>query len=219
MLLQICVFWFIWRINVDRLFYKLFFSCFTQFWLCWVFVIAQAFLQLRQARAALQLCCVDVSLWLLVLQGTGSRVLRLQQLHRAGSVVMTMGLVGLWHVGSSRIGEQTCVSCIDKWILYHCTIREAPISLFLSLLLLLLLLLSRFSRVRLCATPQTAAHQAPRSPGFSRQEYWSGLPFPSPFFFKAYRILKKLIRIFSDLQKNCEDSPESSYVTCTHVPP
>ena len=47
-------------------------------------------------------------------------------------------------------------------------------------LLLLLLLLSRFSRVRLCATPYTAAHQAPPSLGFSRQEHWSGLPFPSP---------------------------------------
>ena len=45
---------------------------------------------------------------------------------------------------------------------------------------LLLLLLSRFSRVRLCATPEMAAHQAPLSLGFSRQEHWSGLPFPSP---------------------------------------
>ena len=45
---------------------------------------------------------------------------------------------------------------------------------------LLLLLLSRFSHGRLCATPQTAAHQAPQSLGFSRQEHWSGLPFPSP---------------------------------------
>ena len=45
---------------------------------------------------------------------------------------------------------------------------------------LLLLLLSCFSRVRLCATRQTAAHQAPPSLGFSRQEHWSGLPFPSP---------------------------------------
>ena len=44
----------------------------------------------------------------------------------------------------------------------------------------LLLLLSRFSHVRLCATPWTAAHQAPPSLGFSRQEHWSGLPFPSP---------------------------------------
>ena len=41
-------------------------------------------------------------------------------------------------------------------------------------------LLSRFSRVWLCATPETAAHQAPPSLGFSRQEHWSGLPFPSP---------------------------------------
>ena len=48
------------------------------------------------------------------------------------------------------------------------------------LLLLLLLLLGRFSRVRLCATPETAAHHAPPSLGFSRQEHRSGLPFPSP---------------------------------------
>ena len=43
-----------------------------------------------------------------------------------------------------------------------------------------LLLLRRFSCVQLCATPQTAAHEAPPSLGFSRQEHWSGLPFPSP---------------------------------------
>ena len=36
------------------------------------------------------------------------------------------------------------------------------------------------SRVRLFATPWTVAYQAPPSVGFSRQEYWSGLPFPSP---------------------------------------
>ena len=49
----------------------------------------------------------------------------------------------------------------------------------------LLLLLSRFSRVRLCATPQTAAHQAPPSLGFSRQEHCSGLhliKFPLLYF-------------------------------------
>ena len=46
--------------------------------------------------------------------------------------------------------------------------------------LLLLLLLSRFSRVWLFATPWTAAYQAPPSMGFSRQEYWSGVPSPSP---------------------------------------
>ena len=36
------------------------------------------------------------------------------------------------------------------------------------------------SRVRLLATPWTTAHQAPPSKGFSRQEYWSGVPLPSP---------------------------------------
>ena len=36
------------------------------------------------------------------------------------------------------------------------------------------------SRVRLFVTPWTVAYQAPQSKEFSRQEYWSGLPFPSP---------------------------------------
>ena len=44
----------------------------------------------------------------------------------------------------------------------------------------LLLLLSRISRARLCATPEPTTHQASLSLGFSRQEHWSGLPFPSP---------------------------------------
>ena len=36
------------------------------------------------------------------------------------------------------------------------------------------------SRIWLCVTPQMAAHQVPPSLGFSRQEHWSGLPFPAP---------------------------------------
>ena len=43
-----------------------------------------------------------------------------------------------------------------------------------------MLLLSHFSRVQPCTIPEMAAHQAPPSLGFSRQEHWSGLPFPSP---------------------------------------
>ena len=39
---------------------------------------------------------------------------------------------------------------------------------------------SHFSLVQLLATPWTVAHQAPLPMGFSRQDYWSGLPFPSP---------------------------------------
>ena len=67
----------------------------------------------------------------------------------------------------------------------HCLIPHfffffSYLILYFLLLLLLLLLLSHFSRVPLCATLQTAAHQASLSTGFSRQEYWSGLPFPSP---------------------------------------
>ena len=45
-----------------------------------------------------------------------------------------------------------------------------------------LLLLSGFSHVQPCATPEMAAHQAPSSLGFSRQEHWSGLPFPSAIY-------------------------------------
>ena len=46
------------------------------------------------------------------------------------------------------------------------------------------------SRVRLLATPWTSAYQAPPSMGFSRQEYWSGVPLPSPLY-KA-RTLERL---------------------------
>ena len=61
--------------------------------------------------------------------------------------------------------------------LFHCFCNWGIVG---GLASLRLRLLSRFSRVRLCATPQTAAYQAPPSLGFSRQEHRSGLPFPSP---------------------------------------
>ena len=59
---------------------------------------------------------------------------------------------------------------------------------------LLLLPLSRFSSVQLYATPWTGAYQAPPSMGFSRQEYWSGMPSPSPknIFRVAYLTLSSL---------------------------
>ena len=44
------------------------------------------------------------------------------------------------------------------------------------------------SRVRLFATPWTAAHQAPPSLGFPKQEYWSGLPLPSPNIYMSMLI-------------------------------
>ena len=45
---------------------------------------------------------------------------------------------------------------------------------------LVIVIVKSLSRVRLFATPWTVANQASPSMGFSRQEYWSGLPFPSP---------------------------------------
>ena len=48
------------------------------------------------------------------------------------------------------------------------------------------------SHVQLFATPWTAAYQAPLSMGFSRQEYWSGVPLPSPIMFQAHLQISKL---------------------------
>ena len=69
--------------------------------------------------------------------------------------------------------------CILQHILIHstCTLIWLVAAILNSMLLLLL---SRFSHVWLFVIPQMAAHQAPLSLGFSRQEHWSGLPFPSP---------------------------------------
>ena len=74
------------------------------------------------------------------------------------------------------------VSSIENrfFLMHWMTSGENKVYFKYRMLLLLLLLLSRFSRVQLCVTPQTAAHQIPPSLGFSRQGHWSGLPFPSP---------------------------------------
>ena len=58
------------------------------------------------------------------------------------------------------------------------------------------------SRVQLLLTPRTAAHQAPPPVGFSRQEYWSGVPLPSPILYdyvgtKTDRILARFIIMYS----------------------
>ena len=82
----------------------------------------------------------------------------------------------------------TCQSI--TYHLYSSTIYGCLSSIYLSpIYLLLLLLLSRFSCVRLCVTPKTAAHQAPPSLGFSRQEHWSGLPLPSPPIYQHLSII------------------------------
>ena len=80
---------------------------------------------------------------------------------------------------------------------------QRALSFSLFKIILLLLLLSHFSRVRLCVTPWMAAHQAPLSLEFSRQEYWSGLPFPyywyvysnSFIFMPVYSLLSLVLHI------------------------
>ena len=57
---------------------------------------------------------------------------------------------------------------------------KRQISSFLGTFFTSLVKVKSLSRVRLFVTPWTVAHQAPPSMGISRQEYWSGLPFPSP---------------------------------------
>ena len=61
-----------------------------------------------------------------------------------------------------------------------CVFIHIHLSFSISFSLSLYVKVKSLSHVQLFATPWTAAYQAPPSMGFSRQEYWSGLPFPSP---------------------------------------
>ena len=65
------------------------------------------------------------------------------------------------------------------WMFFSNQLCKLPLIVWKNVLSTLLLL-SHVSRVWLCMTPEMAAHQSPPSLGFSRQEHWRGLPFPSP---------------------------------------
>ena len=81
------------------------------------------------------------------------------------SSVKPQGFISLPHeCGPCSHGAQVSEDRSAGW-------RGADFLVCQGMLLLLLLLLGRFSRVQLCATPQTAAYQAPLSLGFSRQEH------------------------------------------------
>ena len=85
--------------------------------------------------------------------------------------------------GIIYVEDLTVVKLLSYATVIHCLTPKSslmPVHIQCLFLALLLLLLSHFSRVRLCATPETAAYQDPPSLGFSRQEHWSGLPCPSP---------------------------------------
>ena len=72
-------------------------------------------------------------------------------------------------------------------------------------------MLSHFSHVRLSTTPWTMARQAPLSMGFSRQEYWSGLPFPPPV--RKYEVsevkLLSRVRLFATPRTVAYQAPPS----------
>ena len=78
--------------------------------------------------------------------------------------------------GSSQPRDRTQVFCITGRFFTVWVTREAHIWAYVWRKVKV----KSLSRVRLFATPWTVAHQAPPSIGFSRQQYWSGLPFPSP---------------------------------------
>ena len=97
---------------------------------------------------------------------------------------MDMNLSNFWETAKDRETWRAAIHGVSKrqtrcsqWTARHCAVHVCSTQKWVTLSLLLLL--NRFSRVRLCTTPQAAAHQAPPSLGFSRQEHWSGLPLPS----------------------------------------
>ena len=113
----------------------------------------------------------------------GSSVQGISQARILEWVAITFSRVSSW----SR--DWTHISCIGRWILYLWATRKAlgvrlPLSKFyLSVIYVLInkVNVKSLSCVWLFATPWTVAHKAPLSMGFFRQEYWSGLPFPSPW--------------------------------------
>ena len=74
-------------------------------------------------------------------------------------------LIYMQSTSCEKLGWKWKWSCSVRWTVAY---QTPPSKVF-------------YSRVWLFVTPWTVAYQAPPSMGFSRQEYWSGLPFPSPW--------------------------------------
>ena len=89
---------------------------------------------------------------------------------------------GMFHANMGTIKDRSGMNLAEGENMMKCwqehKRRAVPEKGLNHLLLLLLLLLCRFSHVQVFATPRTAHYQAPLSMGFSRQEYWSGVPSP-----------------------------------------
>ena len=83
-------------------------------------------------------------------------------------------LLGIFPTQGSKPGLLYC-----RQILYCLSHQESPQYILIHTIRVKVKV-KLLSRVRLFATPWTVAYQAPPSIGFSRQEYWSGVPLPSP---------------------------------------
>ena len=62
--------------------------------------------------------------------------------------------------------------------------------------------------------PMTAAHQAPPSLGFSRQEYWSGVPLPSPRIYNIYKIIYYRSTILKSFYNSMLSIPSFHFLCC-----
>ena len=84
------------------------------------------------------------------------------------------------HLRPEDVARQICRALSGQKLIQSLALLPPPADIHLPNISLNFCIIQLLSRVRLLATPWTAAHQAPPSMGFSRQEYWSGVPLPSP---------------------------------------
>ena len=91
-------------------------------------LLRTGFLQLRRAGGYSSFRCTGFSLqWLLLLRSMGSRCMGFTSCGKRDQQLWHRGLVAPRHVGSSWTRDRTRVPCTGRWILNHCTTREAPV--------------------------------------------------------------------------------------------
>ena len=102
-------------------------------------------------------------------QGKWKWCLQSAVFYTTSSYLLKCWILGMLHIYINKKGKEVHI----------CIYMHTYISVYIYIYIFFFFP-SCFSRVRLCATPWTAAYQASLSMRFSRQEHWSGLPFPSP---------------------------------------
>ena len=116
-----------------------------------------------------------------------STALMQSYLYKSHNLASDWLIISAWAIASESVCVCVCV-CVHAcaWSPFsHVWLFETlwTVTCVRACVCMCVYVLSPFSCVQLFATPWTVAHQAPLSMGFSRQEYWGGLPFPSPGIF------------------------------------